>query len=595
MRVMFKRLIHWISLICCLTLSVSFHAIQATELSEQDVQEIAKQEIAKKGIMEREDILKQTYEFTKILVDRDRTLVFSFVGFIILMVGYQFLNAEKLKSQFKETLDQTTRDAKDSLNYLVRFHQDQYILARRIEDIEEPSLRHLLTDESKAMIWQYVTELEQMKKKIPEINLTSFDCEITGDAYHYLAGIDTQGDKKKEKMKEDCEEKAIKYYMFAIKEKAHPSILRTQPGRGKSVNQLVQKLIFWQTQDRGREEVNEEVNVENYKLKRKLANAYAGIGNYEKAIQQYQDVKDKLPEIDPLIYISWGDALKGQEDFEGAVKQYSTAIEIMDKHTDKKRFCKDYIECHYQKGNVLTALGRYDEAIEFLDKARKLAEKENLILKWVNQSLADAYRKNCNYESSIKYYELEKIQHPDNGETYFREGQAHDMQATELSFQKVHLDYFKPEENDHLTVQAYYQKAEECYLRACKNYKTPVFLAYFGYALKELGDESLGSEYLKEAISIQKQKLNDKKNRTAQGYYDLAVCYAMDKNTQDALEWLKKACDKSPYPSVWAQESKCLDFKGIFVCDAQRDLLIKVLKHPHSEWPTDNDFQKKKI
>ena len=133
-------------------------------------------------------------------------------------------------------------------------------------------------------------------------------------------------------------------------------------------------------------------------------NAYAEDGKHSDAIRDYDDAiirKDQVPHVAHMVYFNRGNSKSVLEDYEGALEDYTKAIEERQGHDDPvlhfnrantyadlHEFEKamdeydkavigprTYSSAHFNKGNALVALGRFDEALQcYKESALKAAD-----------------------------------------------------------------------------------------------------------------------------------------------------------------------------------------------------------------------------
>ncbi|MEI7867151.1 MAG: hypothetical protein WCI11_04605 [Candidatus Methylumidiphilus sp.] len=440
-------------------------------------------------------------------------------------------------TKYKQTMDDKLKaleqGATEEFQCIIALQQMQYRLFNYF-DLNEPSLRHPLTESAEKFINAYLHKVEELKGKIIDLKLTFIDFEREGDARHYLANSI-----KKDVERCKIEEEAIQCYFNA---------LNKPPGDEKfeELNFSKVNTSTWINVIK-----NRKIDEWSHDILRKVANACCGAGIYEEAIKIYKKLND-YTESDARVWLSLGDAYKGQGDYSEALGCYNNVESLMKSNTKPRSI---YWEALYQSGNIHSGRGHYDDAIKYykpISDAIKEEPSRSKDFPWVNHSLGDAYRKHGIPEDSLKYYQaeidlvcLDEGQDDKNkrlGETHYKLGRSHtDMKEYENAI------------SDYENAETY-------------NFTLPIYYAFYGYALsksKEPDKQKKAQEKLDLARSNAKSEFEaDETN--FENKYSLAVCYAFHKDVkQNALDHLPDIFEKKPFMKAWAKAANYSDFVTI--------------------------------
>jgi len=452
---------------------------------------------------------------------------------------------KELRQQLNDTHKEEARKIHNSLD----FQRSLVSLSKLRADVDEPSLRHPLSQRAK---WEIDKYLKAIKDR-PEDSLSALDLEIKGDSFHYLAGPSTPDARM------EIEDEAIFSYTKALRMLASDKEKMTLPE-------------------------DMECKPENYELFRKLANAYAGREKYRNACFLYKKLTEDnkfsdIANLDARVWLSWGDACQSQhkfEKFEEAIDKYKKAMEIS---REDNRPGSIYWEAVYQKGNACTAIGSYKDTIECYTEIEKEIKKAKVsnpfafqYFKWFFFSMGDAYRKAGGQENlakSIVYYNeelgiltIDEDQDSRNnrlGETNYRLGR---VCADQGLYEDAIKLYQVADEYDYLSKYNYL------------NHKSYAALACYGYALRQSDDEEKkkdGLSKLREAIDKASAKWDernkdfDKDGINDEQKYYLAMCYALSDGDADKAKALKLLQDivKNPTMKIWVQAANYSDFVTI--------------------------------
>ena len=454
---------------------------------------------------------------------------------------------ETINSKIQEELENSKKNLDDNqlpsmvkkaeerfnqhFNSLIILQQFQYRLRNVLTDLEKPSMRHAVTPAAKYEIERYLTEMEGIDENLSKMNiepkdvLTSFDWEQKGDVYHYICADPEQNIEGIKKYKE----MAIFCYKQAILSASKRSIKE-----GGFIEQSIEDIVKL------------KANAYTCRIKIKLGNAYSANLDYWRAIEQYELVVDNF-KYDADAWHSFGDALQGAKLFEKAVEVYGKAIELRNNENEKQSGSLLW-ESLYQQGNAYISLEKYDEAI-------KCYEEINMprYFTWYFHGFGDAYRKSGkieNIEKSIPIYKRELGLLPNVD---------HDNRLNETAYKigRSYLDIGKCE------------KAIEIFYETDKKYKfsnraKPLWDAFFGYALSLSKDEKervAGATRLNNAVqNALKQKTDEPK---PQNIYDLAVCYALNHQRNEAIFELTSLFNDQKYTKSWAKAANYSDFVTI--------------------------------
>ena len=138
--------------------------------------------------------------------------------------------------------------------------------------------------------------------------------------------------------------------------------------------------------------------------------AYAGIGNYEQAIKDFNraiEIKSDFAEV----YISRGIAYTCLGNYKQAIEDYDRAIEIN----------PGFAETYYSRGFVYQGLGNYKQAIEDYDRAIEI--KPDYADLYYNRG--NAYNILGNYRQAIDDYNRTIEIKPGYAEAYYNRGVAY--------------------------------------------------------------------------------------------------------------------------------------------------------------------------
>ena len=445
-----------------------------------------------------------------------------------------------LEDKGKTSADEMLKSTKARFNRLVEFHQMQFVLAARIPRLGEPSMRLSITKDEVEIIRRYLDKLTALTEGIGNADVlspTPFDCEMTGDAYHYLATAEPGDDASKLKN----ENEAIDKFRLTLRQYSEH---RDDP-RARNTKRKLANALMGAADAAGSSEV--------------------GIPWRKEAIGIYEGLASHDTD-DARALLSWGDALKSMEKFEEAANKYGEAGK---KEEDAERkTSRDWGEAHYQQANMLTALGGYDKAITcyktIIDTLAAPPRSDRLLdprfetfePDWVHLSLGDAFRKRNkepgDLEEARGHYKTQMGMKPSSeSEVHFRIGQ------TWLAI------------DDYVQARTSFRKAED------KGCQMPLFWAYYGYVLLRSPDKDKARKLLEEAR--EKQAYICEQIETCQANYNLAVCHAMAGDIDQVLSQLEIAIRMNPIAKTWAHECNDLDFIGITGKDDGRQRFEKIV------------------
>ena len=103
-------------------------------------------------------------------------------------------------------------------------------------------------------------------------------------------------------------------------------------------------------------------------------NCKSAVGRFQEAVQDFEAALAINPNV-PDVLIGRGVALEQLRDFEGAIRDYDAANEIV-----RRRSGKDDATCIANRANALAGLGRYDEARDGMRKAMKVGRRNEVVM-----------------------------------------------------------------------------------------------------------------------------------------------------------------------------------------------------------------------
>ena len=142
----------------------------------------------------------------------------------------------------------------------------------------------------------------------------------------------------------------------------------------------------------------------------KRGNAYCYVGEYDKAIADYDHAIDLEPNY-AKAYYHRGNAYRDKVDFDQAIADYTKAIERN----------PDYVDAYYNRGKLYDEAGEYDRAIEDFSAVIKLQPEHSD----AHGSRADLYRYKGECDKAIAGYDMEIELRPDDPEIYYDRGEVY--------------------------------------------------------------------------------------------------------------------------------------------------------------------------
>jgi Tetratricopeptide repeat. len=486
----------------------------------------------------------QLYEFVKWM------LGLGTMGLTLISVANIWSLAESraslqsYKEEIGKLIETKSKDVHDEFAKMLALQKEQYALARKIEDLQEPCIRHNLRHYEWNMINKYLEKFEELKSKVKS-DLPAYDYELAANAQHYEATAakenlttkqNAQANSDPGKHRHDLESLAIENYNKAL------SLMRPD----------------------GCEQSQADCAVCN--ITRRLGNAYAGADKYDDALNCYDSVAKEMKKYcagncpdSLLLSLSFGHTYKGKEDYLNAAQSFLDARKkilqiyswhaILGDHSVDKR--KLYIEANYELANALTALGRYDQAIKYYDFAVRVVEKCSCSWPWLYQSRGDAYRKRgasiADFDISLRDYDREKTI-SSKPETHYRKGQA----------------YFGKAAIDPQNAMKHWECArEEFEIARSRGYKSAPLSAYLANVSRKCGQADNADEMKSAKDAIERFRRALKGGERAQGCYELAVCYALIGDCENAIRYMNIAISRNYFVCYWENDMKGADFRDL--------------------------------
>jgi tetratricopeptide (TPR) repeat protein len=242
---------------------------------------------------------------------------------------------------------------------------------------------------------------------------------------------------------------------------------------------LILSLYSYRTMLRNRDWANEynlfhsavTVSPNSAKTHYKLGIAYAEVGMYDEAIQEYRRALHIYPYY-VMVFNSLGVIYFNREMYDEAIREYQKALEIK----------PDFAEAHMNLGIAYAKKGMYDEAIRENQKALEI--KPDFAEAFCN--LGDVYRDKGMYDEAISEYQQILYIDPDNAESYNSLGVAYfkkgmDDEAISEYQKALELKPDFAETHYNLGVLYYYRKQYDLAVRCINNAEKlgyPVPLAF---------------------------------------------------------------------------------------------------------------------
>lgn len=308
------------------------------------------------------------------------------------------------------------------------------------------------------------------------------------------------------------------------------------------------------------------------------------IQEYDNALSEYQKIVDNCYEEKAQILLSIGNAHKGNEEYLEAAIYYIQSIKTTTQLNSQLPLNREdrriYLESCYECGNSLTAINEYDESIHYYEESIKYAAPHLFPRQYIELSLGDTYRKrghldstHNDYMESRRHFELEKQTNIELRGIDFKIGQSYIGEALADSYNS----------------RQYFTEAIQHFENANNNsYSNPLLFSYWGFAIQKLNNTiENGSNHLFTKALLLQENYNKISNRTAQAYYDYAVCLAMMGLDQKSIYNLKIAHSISRYTYCWAADMNFSNFAGIFDSDLWKDIKKEIEKEINfikSEW-----------
>ncbi|MGI0491983.1 tetratricopeptide repeat protein [Alkalinema pantanalense CENA528] len=291
----------------------------------------------------------------------------------------------------------------------------------------------------------------------------------------------------------------------------------------------------------------------------KLGRVCMEIQDWDRAIAAFDKVIKLEPEnFDGYFYKAAVQEEAGQ--IEAAEATHRQMVQVLDDHPG----------CYFSLGTFLNRQKRYEEALEFLDQAVAMAPNPmNLTarsfsyesLERYEEALADLNRVDSYGAFYMVYHSrgqlLEKLQRYDEALEVYKEGLEQDPVPLLIMDQAYLLETLGRTE-----------EAEAIYAGEIENEKAGG-LSEFAYNIKAQTKQRL--ERYDEAIAIYEEGLQEYPDNP-DFIYEIAICYSLKGDTEQALQTLKRAIAGNADMRDWAKEEPLL-LKGLKDDDAFKQLV----------------------
>jgi tetratricopeptide (TPR) repeat protein len=403
-------------------------------------------------------------------------------------------------------------------------------LARTIADLDEPFIRHTVSELVKSEINKFTEKVKAKQtahaealKNVKDIKIETnqiSDFVLLGKAYHYINDVENF-------------KKAIKAFETAL-------------------------------------DLNKD-NKDNDKIwfndiYLRLGNSYAGCKNYPKAIKQYKQIKEENIQK----FISMAHSYKPLLKFEEAITEMTKVIAGSLKDKDK-----NYWEAVYEKANLLVGLGQYSDALRLYTESIDTIKdgKKTTEPVWLYLSCGECvWKSGNNYPEAWDYYKKAQI------EALSYEGGKY---TNKVLYKQLRLYIDDTSKGDYR-----YQEACNLFLDGDKNRKDlgkvdseNLLNIYLGFALITTGQGESGRTMINSAVEnlrtvydkVNSDLEDEKEHRDkckytlCYPYYELAQGLAIQNNKKsidEAIKLLRILINDTDFYFVkeWAKAAECSDF-----------------------------------
>ena len=266
------------------------------------------------------------------------------------------------------------------------------------------------------------------------------------------------------------------------------------------------------------------------------------LGDYERVLNIYEPTLEyckehygELHEKTAALYNNIGGAYSGKGQYDNALEYLNKAREIREKVLDQHH--PDLATTYSNIGVIYDNKGQYDKALEYLNKAREIREKvldpQHPDLATTYNNIGLAYYSKGQYDNALEYLNKareiqEKVldpQHPDLATTYNNIGGVYKNKG------------------EYDNALEYYNKAREIEEKVLDPQHPYLATTYnnIGGAYGNKGEYDKALVYLNKARQIQEKVLDPQHPSLATTYYNIGSVYSNKGEYDKALAYLNKA------------------------------------------------------